>query len=247
MKLLSTLIIGTAVVGVAILTAPAFIGDVGARVSADVVFTGPASDNVIALTIDDGPSSATREILDVLEAFDAHATFFVIGQHLERDTTTARSIVDQGSELGHHMMMDRPTIRLSADEFDARFREMDALLDAFPRSGLFRPGSGWYDSSMLDAVREHSYRLVLGSIYPLDAQIPSVAAASWYIDRWAQPGAIIVLHDGPRRGRRTAETLRRVLPELIRRGYRITTVTDLLKLEAGGTAAGATSPAAFGP
>jgi peptidoglycan/xylan/chitin deacetylase (PgdA/CDA1 family) len=231
-RLLSTLIIGAAIVGVAGVSAPAYVGDAGARVSPDVVFTRPTSERVVALTIDDGPSSATREILDVLAEFDAHATFFVIGDNVHRSPALAQAIVDQGSELGHHMMQDRPTIRLSATEFEARFREMDELLGGFPRTMLFRPGSGWYNSEMLEAVNHRSYRLVLGSIYPLDAQIPSVTAASWYILRWARPGAIIVLHDGPERGRRTAETLRRVLPELTRQGYRMTTVTDLLGREA---------------
>ena len=67
----------------------------------------------------------------------------------------------------------------------------------------------------------------LGSVYPFDAQIPSTWFAERYILANAGPGAIIVLHDGGARGRRTAASLDGILPELAARGLEVTTLSDL--------------------
>ena len=210
--------------------APALVSTVGGYLSPEVVFDQPVQERVVALSIDDGPSPATREILDVLDEYDARATFFLIGRNLLNDPQTARSIVERGSEVGHHMMTDEPSIGLDPADFHSQFDRMDRLLADLRTARLFRPGSGLYDERMVRQVSGHGYRIVLGSVYPFDAQIPSVTAAAWYIRTFTAPGAIIVLHDGPERGPRTAEVLRRVLPELQRAGYRVTTVGELLDL-----------------
>jgi peptidoglycan/xylan/chitin deacetylase (PgdA/CDA1 family) len=71
------------------------------------------------------------------------------------------------------------------------------------------------------------YECALGSVYPYDATIPSSAFAARYILRNVRPGAVIVLHDGGARGRRSARTLRTVLPALSSRGYRVVALSEL--------------------
>jgi peptidoglycan/xylan/chitin deacetylase (PgdA/CDA1 family) len=81
---------------------------------------------------------------------------------------------------------------------------------------------------MIERVGRRGYRLTLGSVYPLDAQIGWSAFSAWFITNVIQPGSIIVLHEGGARGERTIRTLRTILPELKRRGYTVVTVTELL-------------------
>ncbi|KAL4968739.1 chitin deacetylase CDA4 [Aspergillus stella-maris] len=90
----------------------------------------------------------------------------------------------------------------------------------------FRPGSGFFTDRMRALVQRHGFRLVLGSVYPHDPQIsvPWVNAA--HVLSMVRPGSIIIVHD---RRPWTAPMLATVLPELKRRGYRIGTVSDLLK------------------
>ncbi|KAL4802335.1 hypothetical protein BDV18DRAFT_65280 [Aspergillus unguis] len=90
----------------------------------------------------------------------------------------------------------------------------------------FRPGSGLFTDRMRALVQRHGFRLVLGSVFPHDPLIslPWVNAA--HVLSMVQPGSIIVVHD---RRPWTAPMLATVLPELKRRGYRIGTVSDLLK------------------
>jgi len=229
MKLRSSLLLGAVLAAGLIGLAPDWVPDVADRVSPDVLFSVPTGERVVALTIDDGPSAATPEILGVLEEYGARATFFMIGEHVRARQEIAREVVGGGHEIAHHMLRDEPSIRLSADEFDAQFDETRRILDELAASRLFRPGSGWYDRRMRADVEARGYHLVLGSIYPFDAQLASAAFSRWFILRNVRPGAIIVLHDGDRRGPRTAAVLRSILPELQRQGYTVTTVSALLR------------------
>ena len=227
MGLLLGIVLGIAALGSAITALPTVLVEVERGRTPEVLFRVETPRPVVALTIDDGPSPATGEILDVLDSFDARATFFVIGEHVLESPDMTRRILDRGHELGHHMMVDEPSIDLAPDVFRERFREMDALLDGFGGSRVFRPASGWYDDRMIREAEGSGYRTVLGSVYPFDAQLPFPGFAGWYIRRLVRPGAILVLHDGAERGLRTAEVLRALLPALRLRGYEVVTVSEL--------------------
>ncbi|BCS19155.1 chitin deacetylase CDA4 [Aspergillus puulaauensis] len=90
----------------------------------------------------------------------------------------------------------------------------------------FRPGSGVFSDRMRALVQRLGFRLVLGSVYPHDPQIsvPWVNAA--HVLSMVRPGSIIIVHD---RRPWTVPMLSIVLPELKKRGYRVGTVSDLLK------------------
>jgi peptidoglycan-N-acetylglucosamine deacetylase len=184
---------------------------------------------LVALTIDDGPDPAsTPLILAELRRHGATATFFLITSRLRGDERLVRSLVAEGHELGNHFTQDRPSIRLDPHAFEADLLEAHRDISVWGRSIWARPGSGWYSQAMIEVMRQHGYRCALGSVYPFDATIPSGAWAARYILRNAKPGAIVVLHDGGSRGRRTARVLAEVLPELRRRGYRIVSLSELV-------------------
>lgn len=90
-----------------------------------------------------------------------------------------------------------------------------------------RPASGWYDDAMLDTIERAGFRCALGSVHPYDPHVPSARFAAAYVLSNVRPGAVIVLHEGDDRGRRTVEVLRRVLPVLRARGYRVVTLSEL--------------------
>lgn len=216
-------------VALVVLGSPQPVVDVLQNRSADVLFSVETDQPLVALTIDDGPSSVTPEILDVLEAHDAHATFFLIGSHFDAHPGGARRIVEKGHEIANHMLVDEPSIRLSSDDFRHQLLSTERRIAPLGASRLLRPASGWFDGRMIEQATEHGYRLVLGSVYPLDVAIPSSAFLAWYVLRNVRHGSIVVLHDGPGRGERTARVLGRVLPELAERGFRIVTVSELLE------------------
>lgn len=204
--------------------------------SGEILFRVDTEEPLVALTLDDGPSSATPEILEILERHRVRATFFVLAEEAARRGPLTRRIVREGHELGNHLLRDRPTWRLSRDETDDALRRADSILVRFGGARWVRPGGGWVDYDLRAAAERHGYRVALGSVYPFDARLPFPSLLAAFVERKVRPGAVIVLHDGPERGPRTAEVLRRVLPTLRERGYGIVTLGRLV--EAGESSSG---------
>jgi peptidoglycan/xylan/chitin deacetylase (PgdA/CDA1 family) len=183
---------------------------------------------IIALTIDDGPDAvATPKILEILQRYQARATFFVISDRVKGNESVIREIVNQGHELGNHLTEDKPSIQLSPKEFETELLEADRIIAKFAKPCWLRPGGGWYNTTIVKTARQHGYRVALGSIFPFDTHIPSSWFASTQILCNAHPGSIIILHDSGLWGERTALTLSRALPKLSQKGYQVVTLSEL--------------------
>lgn len=196
-----------------------------------VLFRVDTTERVMAITIDDGPHpEVTPALLEVLAENDAHATFFILGSQVPGNEHLLEAMVDGGHELANHLMTPRRSILLDPEEFRREMEQTHELLEPYGPIRWLRPGSGWFDGRMLDQIQAQGYRCCLASVHPRDAQIHWVPLLSRYILWKAFPGSILVLHDGLPSRMRTVEVLRRVLPELRRRGYRLVTVSELVEV-----------------
>lgn len=201
---------------------------------------------MVALTIDDGPDDiethdpkTTHQILEVLAKYDAHATFFLIG---ERITPSSKSLItemlDQDNEVGNHLWKDEPSIKLPLSTFESELRQTQKhildvaqIKDKSAQVRWLRPGGGMANRKMIKIAQKYNYRVALGSIWPYDTLIPSSQFAATQILSNVRPGAIIILHDHGDNGdwgKRTVKTLEHVLPELQNRGFKVVTLSKLL-------------------
>ena len=200
--------------------------------------TGTGDNKLVALTIDDAPSSHTRGILEALAESDARATFFVIGGQVSGREEALAEVVRAGHELGNHGMHDEPARGLAGEELRDQIETVQGMIRAayeaggrpVPTGRYFRPGSGFFSQRMREVVAGMGYRLVLGGVYPHDAQIGYWWLNARHILSMVRPGAIIICHD---RRSWTVPMLRKALPELKRKGYRVVTVTELLEAAKG--------------
>jgi peptidoglycan/xylan/chitin deacetylase (PgdA/CDA1 family) len=228
---LAALVATLTAIAVALWTAPRWLVPRLAARSPRCLYMVPTRERVVALTLDDGPDAAhTRDILDVLRAHDARATFFVISSFIAGHEALLLSAVAEGHELGNHLTRDEPSIGLPAEAFAAAVEEAGRVIHPFGPVRWLRPGSGWFDDEMLGTIERAGYRCALGSVYPYDAHLRSVRFSAAYVLSNVRPGAVIVLHEGGERGRRTIEVLRTVLPALAARGYLVVTLSELAAL-----------------
>ena len=194
----------------------------------EVVYFVPTDERAIALTIDDGLDPATTPlILDALHRHSVRATFFLVSNSLPGNEALARRILDEGHEIGHHMTEDEVTVGLSTEVLASKFNQAADALEAIAPVTWFRPGSGRYNDQVLALVKLRGYRIAMASVAPLDTIISSPGSMARFINWMVQPGSIVVLHDVEDRGRRTAETLDRLLPILQDRGYRVMSLGEL--------------------
>ena len=83
----------------------------------------------VYLTFDDGPSSSTSDILDILQKYNVKATFFVCGKPDSRYTDVYKRIVDEGHTLGMHSYSHKySTIYESMDSFKADLDKLRVFL-----------------------------------------------------------------------------------------------------------------------
>jgi len=200
----------------------------------DVVYFVPTDERAIALTIDDGLDvETTPAILDVLDAHQVTATFFLISNTLAGKEQLLHRILAAGHEIGHHMTQYEVTVSLSDEDLRIKFNEAADILEAVAPITWFRPGSGRYNDQVLSLTSERGYRIALASVAPLDTLISSPHSMATFINWMVEPGSVVVLHDVDARGRRTAATLDRLLPILHDRGYAVMSLSELDALSNG--------------
>lgn len=183
---------------------------------------------VVAITIDDGPDEKTTpKILETISSYDAKVTFFLISSKLKGNENIITSIINDGHEIGNHLTEDKPSVKLTPEEFERELLLAHKVLLDFTEPHWLRPASGWYTSKMLKIAQKYGYQVALGSVFPYDTHIASSWYASIHILANVRPGSIIVLHDCGSRGERTNETLNIILPKLRNKGYDFVTLSQI--------------------
>ena len=180
----------------------------------------------VALTFDDGPHpEGTPAILDLLSRAGARATFFVIGEQVERRPELVREIAAAGHLVGLHGQRHRLQPRLTPeqvrDDIARGVTTIERALGTAP--GWHRPPYGIYSPAGLQAVHSAGLRPLLWSRWGKDwRKFTTPARIASRTMKAVLPGDVILLHDADfysARGshRRTAAALELILTELHRR------------------------------
>jgi peptidoglycan-N-acetylglucosamine deacetylase len=176
------------------------------------------------LTIDDGPDPEdTPRILELLAAHGARATFFVIGENAVTHPELIRAIAAAGHEVAHHTHTHPLAAFWCASPAQVR-RELDAGLEALRLAGVrptrFRPPAGIKNLWLAPALRVRGLTCVGWSARGLERRRGDAEAVAARTTRGLAPGAILLLHEGPRvpAAIRVA-AIRRVLERLQELGY----------------------------
>jgi peptidoglycan/xylan/chitin deacetylase (PgdA/CDA1 family) len=177
------------------------------------------------LTIDDGPDPEdTPRILELLAAHGARATFFVIGKNAAAHPGLVRAIAAAGHEVAHHSHT-HPLASFWCASPARVGRELDGGLEALRRAGVrptrFRPPVGIKNLWLAAALRTRGLVGVGWSARGLERRHGDVEAVADRALRGLAPGAILLLHEGPRvPAAIRVNAIRRVLERLDERGYR---------------------------
>jgi peptidoglycan-N-acetylglucosamine deacetylase len=184
-------------------------------------------DDAVALTFDDGPHpEGTRAILAALERVRARATFFLVGEQVERSPDVAAEIVAAGHEVGVHCQEHRNLMRLTPRQVR---EDLDRATDVIAKATgselrFYRPPYGILTMAALAYARNAGWEIFLwrreGKDWEAGATPASIAER---ILRRLAPGDVILLHDADHYSvaegwRDTAGAVPLLLQELERRG-----------------------------
>ena len=177
------------------------------------------------LTIDDGPDPEdTPRILELLAEHQARATFFVIGENAAAHPELIRSITTAGHEVAHHTHTHPVGSFWCASPARVGW-ELDAGLEALHAASVrptrFRPPVGIKNLWLASALRARGLTCVGWSARGLERWRGDAEKVAVRATRDLAPGAIILLHEGPRvPAAIRVEAIRRTLERLKEQGYR---------------------------
>ncbi|MDR0273529.1 MAG: polysaccharide deacetylase family protein [Clostridiales bacterium] len=183
---------------------------------------------MIALTFDDGPSSLTSDLLDILDEHGGQVTFCLIGDLIENGAATVVRAFNSGHEIIGHSWDHQDFGRLNAEQITEQIERTSALIEAVtgePSPPLYRVPYGRMNDNIFDVSSELGYGILHWSIDPRDWRVRDENYVYNYVTEHAVDGAIIVLHDiHPT----TIEAMKRVIPELIEQGYELVSATEII-------------------
>jgi peptidoglycan/xylan/chitin deacetylase (PgdA/CDA1 family) len=177
------------------------------------------------LTLDDGPDPEdTPQLLALLAAHEARATFFVIGEKAAAHPGLIRAITAAGHEVAHHTHT-HPVATFWCAPPGRVARELDAALVALRDAGVtptrFRPPVGFKNLWLAPALRTRGLTAIGWSARALERRAGGVEAAASRALQGLAPGSILLLHEGPRvPAAIRVHAIRRVLERLREQDYR---------------------------
>jgi peptidoglycan-N-acetylglucosamine deacetylase len=183
----------------------------------------------IALTFDDGPNATlTPKLLDLLAARHLKATFFVVGQNAADHPDILKRAVREGHEIANHSW-SHPNLGKMSDEAVRRELQKteDAIVAAIGKKPvLMRPPYGSITARQKKWIHdEFGYRIILWDVDPLDWKRPGPSVVTARILKETKAGSIVLSHDihPP-----TIEAMPATFDQLMKKGFKSVTVTELL-------------------
>ena len=189
---------------------------------------------MVALTYDDGPSQYTSAILDLLEQHGSAATFFVVGQRVNSYPDILKRACELHCEIGNHTYSHKTLTKISISEIQSQINMTNDAVRAITGISpvVMRPPGGAHNGTVEGSV---GMPVILWSIDTLDWRTRNAARTQAAVLESVSDGDIVLMHD---LYQQTASASSVIIPELVRRGYQLITVSELADCRGGMTAGG---------
>lgn len=187
----------------------------------DLVWQMPPKDGSIHLTFDDGPTpGVTLPVLDMLDAVEAKATFFLIGKNAAAHPELMQEIIRRGHAVGNHTYNHENGWQTPIENYLSSVENTSKILE----SNLFRPPYGRITRQQIKALSQ-DYTIVMWDVLSGDYDKSITPEES--IDnvlRNVRPGSIIVFHDSVKAWPNVQKSLPIILQELHKRELKMRTL-----------------------
>ena len=185
---------------------------------------GPAPEGKkpLYLTFDDGPiPEETPFVLEQLARYGAQATFFCVGENLERHADVARQVLAAGHRLANHTHHHVSGWQLPVPAYLAEVQQCQRVLETLGETTrpLLRPPYGRITRAQAAALHP-GYRLIMWDVltYDYDATYPAETCLRAALAH-TRPGSIVVFHDSQKAHRNLRAVLPRYLEACAAQGY----------------------------
>lgn len=169
----------------------------------------------------------TQQLIDILGQYNVKATFFVVGDWVDKYPESVKALHEAGHAVMSHSAHHDHFNALSADQIIADLNLANDKIEAVTgvRPTLFRPPYGEYDDHVINAVRSLGMEPIQWDVDSLDWKDLSAQDITKRVTSKVQPGSIVLFHNA---AKHTPEALPGILEYLIQEGYTLVPVSELL-------------------
>lgn len=169
----------------------------------------------------------TQQLIDILGKYGVQATFFVVGEWVDKYPESVKALADAGHEVMSHSDTHAHFNSLSADEIVADLTACGDKIEGVTgvRPTLFRCPYGEYDDHVINAVRSMDIEPIQWDVDSLDWKDLSAADITKRVTGKVQPGSIVLFHNA---ALHTPEALPGIIEALLQQGYAFAPVSQLI-------------------
>ena len=178
------------------------------------IWSIPNKEKGVYLTFDDGPTPEITEwVLAELKKHEAKATFFCIGNNIEKHPNIFSKILQEGHAIGNHTFNHLNGWKTDKTAYVQNAVQCEKAIEDFSyRSKLFRPPYGKIKPSQAKALRDKGYQVIMWDVLSADFdQQISPEQCLENVLKNVSSGSIIVFHDSVK----AYENLKYVLPKTL--------------------------------
>ena len=169
----------------------------------------------------------TQQLIDILAKHDIKATFFVVGDWVDKYPESVKALFDAGHEVMNHSNTHAHYPQLSAQEIIADLNACNDKIEAVTsvRPTLVRPPYGDYDDASINAIRSIGMEPIQWDVDSLDWKELSAAEITQRVTSKVQPGSIVLFHNA---ALHTPEALPGIIEALLQEGYTFVPISEIL-------------------
>ena len=193
----------------------------------------------VALTFDDGPADVTEKLLDALKARGAKATFFLLGENMEKRDALVSRMITEGHDVGchsfSHTISKDSAYEIISKDFDRCEDVLSRIAPDYSFRYLRTPG-GQIGDAVIKVAQERDWRIILWSNGDFNDKLPTaeeVAASTFTNPGGIRNGEIILIHD---RSEKEVDAAIILMDRLMAEGYELVSISELLERRNGGQA-----------
>ena len=198
-----------------------------------LVWNIKTTEKVIYLTFDDGPTpEITDWVINTLDTFDAKATFFCIGNNIEKHPEIFKSIINKGHAIGNHTYNHLKGWKTKTKDYLINIYKTQLIIDSSYNSKplLFRPPYGRIKLKQVKALSKLNYQIIMWNILSKDwdKTVEKEVCLKNVIQN-TKEGDIVVFHDSIKASRNMQYTLPRMLDHFTKKGYEFKRIPELIQ------------------
>ena len=169
----------------------------------------------------------TEQLLDILDEHDVKATFFLVGDWVDKYPDDVKNIAAHGHDIGNHSDTHPHLPQLSTENATSEIQRCNEKIEALTGSAptLFRPPYGDYNNSVVSAVKSLGMYCVQWDVDSLDWKDPSPEQLCQNVLGKVRDGSIVLMHNG---AKNTPAALPSIIEGIKDKGFEIVLIKDLI-------------------